>query len=326
MESNSLELKSARKTYSAIGLALTVVLLVATALQAVWFYLPGEDSWFVSSSTGFWLGSFLPLYLVAMPLGLWILKRLPRQTPADQKLSPGAFLGLIPMCFCVMYAGNILGNFLSSLLSGGTAENAVIDYAMDSNPIKVLFLVILAPLFEEFLCRKMVIDSTRCYGEKTAAFLSALVFGLMHQNLFQFFYAFALGYVFACVYLRTGRLRYTVILHGIINFMGSVAAPFILSKVDMEAMGNLDPSTTAEELMAFYNQVLPGLLMLLGYALILMGLSVTGLVLLLLKRKNMVWLPAERQLSPKDGIAAYWNVGLVIFILLCLGSCVLALM
>lgn len=326
MLSQSLELKAARKAYSTIGFALIAVLLVATLLQVLWFALPPEDSWFVSSSTGFWLGSFLPMYLVAMPLGILIMKRLPMQVPEDKKLSAGSLLGLIPICFCMMYAGNILGNLLSGWLSGGTAENAVLDYAMDSNPIKVLFLVILAPLFEELLCRKLVIDSTRQYGEKASAILSALVFGLMHQNLFQFFYAFALGYVFACVYLRTGRVRYTVILHGIINFVGSILAPYILSKFDMEALETLDPAATTEELMALYNQILPGLLLMLGYALLLIGLSIAGLVLLLVKRKEMVWVPASRQLSRKESFAAYLSVGMILFLVLCIGFCVLALL
>lgn len=326
MEPETVDLKTARKAYSSVGLSLTVVLIVTTLLQLAWFYLPGEGSWMTDTSTGYWLGSFLPMYLVAVPLGLLVMRPIPAEAPRQHKLSAKSFFTLLPICFCVMYAGNLLGNLLSMLLSGGNAENALLGYAMDTNPIKVLFMVILAPLIEEFICRKTVIDRTRCYGEKTAAFLSALVFGLMHQNLFQFFYAFALGYVFAYVYLRTGRLRYSVIFHAIINFMGGVIAPLLLSVLDMEALEALDPTAPTEELLALYADILPGLLLYMAYAFALFGLSIAGFVLILIKRKQMVWQEAPRQL-PRGQVfkTAYLNAGMIVYILLCLTACIFAL-
>ena len=46
------------------------------------------------------------------------------------------------------------------------------------------------------------------------------MFGLFHGNFGQFFYAFAVGSVFAYVALRTGGIRYTVVLHFLVNFFG----------------------------------------------------------------------------------------------------------
>ncbi len=327
MEPETLDLKAARKAHSVIGLSLVAFLLVTTLLQLAWFFLPGEGSWMTGTSLGNWLGTFLPQYLIALPLALLILKRVPAEAPDQRKLSGKAFFTLLPICFCVMYVGNMLGILLSGLLSGGTAENAVLDYAQDNHPVKILFMVILAPIFEELLCRKMIIDRTRRYGEKTAVVLSALVFGLMHQNLFQFFYAFALGYVFAYVYLRTGRLRYTIAFHCIINFMGGVIAPFLLSVVDLNTLMNLDPNASPEELAAILSDILPGLLLYMGYALLLVGLSITGFILILIKRKQMVWREAPQQLPKGQYVkTAYGNVGMIIYILLCLSACVFALL
>lgn len=327
MEPENLDLKAARKTHCVIGLSLTAYLLIATALQLAWFNLPGEGSWMTGTSLGFWLGTFLPQYLIALPLTLLILKQVPAEAPQQKELSGKAFFTLLPICFCVMYAGNLLGNLLSALLSGGTAENAILDYAMDNHPVKILFMVILAPIFEELLCRKMIIDRTRRYGEKTAVVLSALAFGLLHQNLFQFFYAFALGYVFAYVYLRTGRLRYSIAFHCIINFMGGVIAPFVLKVVDLETLMNLDPNAPPEELVTILSDILPGLLLYMGYALLLLGLSITGFVLILTKRKQMVWREAPQQLPKGQYVkTAYGNVGMIVYILLCLAACVLSLL
>lgn len=331
MDESTYELSPARKTFSRIGLALSAILVIATLCQLLWFAVPtaiwGEDNGVSASSWWLWLGTIVPLYLIAIPVGLLILRKLPAQAPEDHKLGSGKFLVLLPICFCLMYSGNLIGNFLSMLLSGGTAQNAVLDYAMDTNPLKVVVMVILAPLLEEYVCRKQIIDRTRQYGEKTAVFLSALVFGLLHQNLFQFFYAFGLGLVFAYIYVRTGRLRYPVLLHGIINFMGAVVAPWILSLIDMEALAAMDPNAPPEQVMALLQQILPGLMLMTLYSMLLIGMSIAGLVLIVTKRRQLIWKEAPEQL-PEDTAAktVYLNVGMILYILLCVASFVLALL
>ncbi len=325
------ELKTARKTFSRIGLALTVILLTATALQLVWVIVPrllwGKDNWFATSSWGLWLGTFVPMYLIAVPLGLLVLRKLPAQTPQDHPMGGKNAFVIFAISLCVMYAGNLIGTALSMILSGGTAQNAVVDYVSDNNPLKYVFVVILAPVIEEYVCRKQIIDRTRQYGEKTAVFLSGLTFGLLHQNFFQFFYAFGLGLIFGYVYIRTGRLRYTMLLHGIINFMGGVIAPWIVSLMDEEALNSLAPNATPEEVLAVYDKILPGMLLSSLYALFLIGMSITGLVLLILKCRKLIWKVGDAQLPAGTAVkTVYWNVGMVLYVLLCAASMVLALM
>ena len=325
------ELKTARKAFSRIGLAFSTVLLVSTALQVAWIIVPeliwGEDNWLNNSSWGLWLSAIIPMYLIAIPLGLLILRKLPAQKPQDHPMGGKNAFILFAISLCVMYAGNLIGTVLSMALSGGTAENAVVEYVSDTNPLKYLALVICAPVFEEFACRKQIIDRTRQYGEKTAVFLSALVFGLLHQNFFQFFYAFGLGLVFGYIYIRTGRLRYTMLLHGIINFMGGVVAPWIVTLTDTQALdpgsANMDPEAFA----AAYGKALLGIAVSGLYVLFLLGMSVTGLVFLCIKCRKLIWHPAERQLPAGTAVkTVYWNVGMVLYILLCAAAIVLALM
>ena len=319
-----------RRTFSHIGWAMFAILGINVLLQALFFYLPGilldQEGWFSDSSWDLWIGSFAPLYLVAIPCGLLLLKRLPAATPDDHPIGTRNFFLFIPICFFLMYTGSILGTLLSLLFSGGTAQNALEQYLSDNNPLRVLVIVILAPVLEEYVCRKQIIDRTAQYGEKLAVFLSALVFGLLHGNLFQFFYAFALGWVFGYIYIRTGRVRYTIILHSIVNFAGSVVAPWILSTVDVDAIANLDPALPPEEMLAFYQSILPELLLLLGYLLILLGLFVTGMIFLILRSNRLIWKESAAQL-PADGSVktVYGNVGMIVYTLLCLGLTVWAL-
>lgn len=331
MEETTYDLVPARKAFSRIGLALCAILVLASLAQLLWVLIPmaiwGRPNWAVDSSWGMWLGTFVPLYLVAIPVGLLIMRKLPAQAPQDNKLGGGNFFVFLPICFCLMYVGNLLGNFLSSLLSGGTAENAIVELAMDTNPLKVVFVVILAPLLEEYVCRKQIIDRTRQYGEKTSVFLSALVFGLLHQNLFQFFYAFGLGLVFAYIYIRTGRLRYSIILHSIINFMGSVFAPWLLSQVGEEVMMGIDPALPPEQQMVLYQEALPGLLLTVLYSLFLLGMSIAGLVLLIVKCRRLIWKQAPAQLPKKTAVkTVYLNVGMILYVLICIVTTVLSLL
>lgn len=325
------DLKPARKVFSRIGLAFCAILAVATVAQLAWVLIPqliwGEDNWMATSSWGFWLTSFVPLYAFAIPAGLLLLRKLPAQKPQEHKLPFTSFLVIFPVCVFFMISGSLLGNILSALLSGGTAENALNEYAMDTNPLKVVVMVILAPLLEEYVCRKQIIDRTLPYGEKTAVVLSAAVFGLLHQNLFQFFYAFALGLVFGYIYIRTGRLRYTVVLHAIVNFMGSVIAPWVLQLADMEAIAGMDPTMPTEQLIAVYMEILPGLLALLGYLFLYYGLAFAGFVLLIVMWRKQQWKSIDTQLPKGTAFrTVYLNVGMILYVLICVATTVLALL
>lgn len=329
MDELNVDLRTAKRRFSMVGFAF--VALVAAAILAQLLLLAvekliwGEAEPAAGASWWMWLQTFVPMYLVAFPVCFLMLRLgVPARAPERRSLTVRQFLMAIPICFCLMYGGNLVGTLLSLLLSGGTAVNAVQEYAMDQSPLKILVMVILAPLLEELICRKLLIDRIGRYGEKLTVLLSGLIFGLLHQNLFQFFYAFALGAVFAYIYIRTGKLRYTVILHAIINFMGSVIAPFVLSLLDMDAVNRLAGGQgSMEELLA----ILPGYLVLMAYSGVLLGLSVFGLVLLILKARRLPWKITAEQLPRQQALkAAFVNVGMIVYIALCLVMTVLALL
>ena len=185
-------------------------------------------------------------------------------------------------------------------------------------------MVVLENRLEELVFRKCLLDRLGRYGEKTPLLFSALCFGLFHMNLYQFFYATALGLVFGYVYLRSGRLRYPVFLHMIINFMGSVVAPWVLSCLDLEKLQAFSESTSPDPAVAM--ELLPGLLLYLGYLALLGTLFIAGLVLLIVFRKRVTFLPAAQELEPgKRFTVPYLNPGFILFFLVCAVMFVLAL-
>ena len=328
MENTVYNLKQPQKAFSRIGFALSAIVAVAFAAQFALAYIPrwiwGNDNWLDTTSWGFWIKSLVPMYVFAFPAGWLVMRKMPTHAPERHNLTFGKGILLFFIAQFIMYAGNIIGNLSAMILSGGKAQNAIAEYAMDTNPLKILVMVILAPLFEEFVFRKLLIDRTRAYGEKAAVFFSAITFGLLHQNFFQFFYAFGVGFAFAYIYVRTGKLRYTVIMHAVVNFMGAVIAPWIISQLDLNVL--MSGAMTEAEMMKVYADILPGLMLYLLYAFFLLGSAVTGLVLFIVFFKRFMWKWTEWQLPKNTAFKTiYVNAGVILFVVICLIFMVISL-
>ena len=197
-----------KRVFSRVGIGLCAMLVVVFIVQYLWFEIPdwvlGPENRLTVSSAWMWLGNIVPMYLLGMPVFLLVVRKVPAQSGPKEPLGANRFWILLPICFFFMYSGNIIGNLLAAILSGGTAVNPIEDVLMDNHPLKFLMTVILAPVLEEYVFRRQIIDKLRGYGEKTAVLISALLFGLFHLNLYQFVYAFGLGILFGYMYAPGG--------------------------------------------------------------------------------------------------------------------------
>ena len=82
--------------------------------------------------------------------------------------------------------------------------------------VDFLLVSIMAPMFEEWLCRGMVLRGLLNSGRMKPAWaivISALFFALIHMNPWQAVPAFVLGCLFGYVYYRTGSLKLTMLMH-----------------------------------------------------------------------------------------------------------------
>lgn len=208
-------------------------LLVATAVSALCpslLDLPGAT----------WALSLLPMYLVAMPLSLLLFRLVPRKELARKDMSLPTWLALLSFCFALTYLGSIIGVVLNAILgffSGNVPTNDLQSTALESPVwVTLIFVGILAPILEEIFFRKLLVDRLAFYGDLPAILISGIAFGLVHGNFYQFFYAAAVGIVFGYIYIRTGKLRYTVGLHMAVNLVGSVYTSAMYGKIDMELL------------------------------------------------------------------------------------------
>ena len=291
-----------RRHYSRIGLACFVFLAASfiaqlAAVLAVRLLAPQllQAGWF---ATGL---SFLAMYLVGFPLYILLLPRAPEQLPERQKLGGvGEFLICLLMCIGILYPLNYLGQWVTRLLAdilGGSGASMLDAYlgSMDLWSV-ALFAVILAPIMEELAFRKLLLDRMRTIDRPGAILFSALAFGVFHGNPGQFFYAFGVGILFGCIYTRTGRVIYTILLHILVNAIGSLVPLLLMQDIpDLEGLlgqGAENVPALLENLPALFGLGAFGLLILCG--------TVAGIILLIRRFPRLL----ER--GPGDRLGEPW--------------------
>ena len=314
-------LKQTRRDFSRIGASLCLMVVIwyalATVLEGALYAAVGGKGEAPNWVT--YVGSGVPLYLIAMPIAVMLMGKSTVIETRKFDMKPGLFFKLLLMCLPMMWAGSVFGSMLSMVLPNGEATDRVADLAMQTNIWNVVFLVIVGPIFEEWLFRKQLIDHTRKYGEKTAILLSGLAFGLFHMNLFQFFYAFLLGLMFGYVYTRTSKLRYSTAMHMIINFNGGVLAPWVLTRVDLDQLEKVSEAAengNAAAMEQWASQNVEGLAIMLVYFALYGAVILAGFVLLIRNFKKFEFYTAPEEL-PRGTRAktVCGNVGMIMFIM-----------
>lgn len=312
----------ARRRFSAVGVALLVmvglwIVLVEvfnTLVVSFWptHHIPG---WVAYATSG------AALYLIAMPVARLILGTVPALPTRRFKLGARRTFELFAICLPIMVGGNIIGTLLSSVISGGQSSNRIVEAVTTNGLISnALYMVVLAPILEEWLFRKQIIDRTRVYGERTAILLSALAFALFHLNLYQFFYAFGIGILFAYVYTRTSMLRYSWLLHALINFNGAVLAPLMLRMVESMGAAASDPTAmlgmSSGDMM---QQLGPGWMVFSAYGLLIIGLLIAGIVLLITRWRRREFYIAPLELPRGTAVrTAFVNPGMLGYVIVAL--------
>ena len=82
----------------------------------------------------------------------------------------------------------------------------------------LLSVSIFAPLFEEWLCRGLVLRGMlQKLNPFSAIAVSAAFFAVLHMNPWQAIPAFLLGLLFGYVYYKTGSLKLTMLMHCVNN-------------------------------------------------------------------------------------------------------------
>lgn len=327
------EMDLAKKQLSKLGFYFLIGTIVIYALQYAFMALIQwcMPQW-MENMTGSLIVSMAPLYLLGMPILIALVRRMPATAPAKHRMKGWQFLLALIMCFGVMYLANYAGVFLTFLISlfkGAAVSNDIMVIATTANMgVTFVIMVLIAPVYEEYIFRKLIVDRTIRYGQGVAVVLSGLMFGLFHGNLNQFVYAMALGMFLAFLYLKTGELKITIGIHMLVNFMGSVVSVLLLKAIRYEELIALQENMTSPEeytnqLMQLVMDNLAGYVAYMGYALLIFGSIIAAIVLFIVFRKRLVLEKGElvipkgkrfRTIILNPGMAAYCIFWLVMII------------
>lgn len=313
MEQTKGTVQKARAQYSHALLNLAIygvfcLLVIMLLFQAAGALL-GTNQLSVEVKYGIQFGA---MYLLGLPFYLFLSKSIPADPPEKHTLKLWQFLLIIPCLVCLMYAGNLIGvmvNGLIALLIGIHTESTVLFDKVfgESGYLMVIVAVMGAPIVEELLFRKVLIDRIRRFGNGTAILLSGFFFGMFHGNLTQFFYTMFVGLMFAFIYVRTGRVIYTILLHMTINFLGG-GMPYLIHAdkvIEMLRAKNVAGILTNTPFMI--------------YMYVMLMMAVTGLVLLLLfRRRFKVDEPIEPLPEGQHRSAVFCNAGFWIMTAFCI--------
>lgn len=208
----------------------------------IWFMITKSYKWFLYDIVGkvfpdvvnMCISTMLVPYAIALPVFLFIIKKMPVKK-FEQK---GFSMKHLAMAFIIQSGYSfpvcVIVNIICTILGFGTGSGMAT--ALQNNYwFYVFILLIFNPIFEELLFRKYVLERLLPHGETFAIILSAIMFALPHsisQGIPQMFYTFILGCVWSYVTVKSGKLRYAIVLHGISNLWGSFL-PLFLSKSTM---------------------------------------------------------------------------------------------
>ena len=262
---------------------------VAAVLAARW-----AAPQLLSDPVFLWTLSTLSVYGAGFPLFFLIAGKLPPPPEPEPKrpLGPARFFQVYLIGLALLYLSNLVTLFLLELVGmvrGEPVSNPVENIQEYPVVLNLVLGCLVAPVIEEVMFRKVLLDRLRPYGDKFAIAASALCFGLFHGNFNQIPYAAALGLVFGYVALRTGCLWQTILLHAMVNFIATGLIPLL-------------------ELWGDWGEAVLGVLV--------MGAILLGVVFLIVRRRELRFAPGQYGLTPGRTWRLFFeNPGVIVFCL-----------
>lgn len=234
--------------------------------------------------------AFVFLNVIPIAIGMAVLK-FPFKERFKSLYAKPKYAGRAIGMFPAMYGAAMLMQFLTLFLAWlietlfpGTrvsdsfnATQSLLSGDLASAIVRAVQAVIFAPILEELWFRGLVLESLRPYGNGFAIFVSAILFGITHANLAQFFYATAIGFFLAYIAIHTGSIIVPMILHAMMNGISSITSLII---ADPEVTDYLTQAGITDELPPVTST---SVMIYLIWNVIVMLLMVVGIIMLIVK-------------------------------------------
>lgn len=143
------------------------------------------------------------------------------------RISFRGFILLVPLGICVCLGITKLVTIFPIDNIIGSYEEVVDSYNQSSIELRALVLCVLVPIAEELVYRGMFYKRLKEYFDTTiAAYIAAILFGVVHMNLVQGLYAFLCALILIYVYEKYKTIFASIFLHMVVNTMALVSGEF----------------------------------------------------------------------------------------------------
>lgn len=214
----------------------------------------------------------------------------------QKKMTFPAFISLLFVFMSFQLPTMIMYSAGEALLNlfGFSVETAMESASANSTTFSMMVYVgFFAPFFEEFIFRGFVMraySKTNC-GKFLAIVMSASIFGIMHGNPVQIFYAAAVGVVLGYTAMEYGII-WSILLHFLNNFVFGDVTTFLFKMLPETAANILD---------------------IVIFAVFFLG----GILVLILNSKKIVAYVRENVCDKRYILRSFLSVPLIIFAAIC---------
>ena len=175
----------------------------------------------------------IPEIILLIPALLYVLVLRPKTVDGVSMsvVSPTTTILTVVLTFLIMPLVMFI-NSITSLFAENSVDT-VLNYIVNNNPLwlNLVIIALLPAVVEEFIFRGLIFNGYKRRNPFMAILLSAALFGLIHMNINQFSYAFAIGVIFGFMAYATGSLLPSILSHFIINGTSVVISHLSADKV-----------------------------------------------------------------------------------------------
>ncbi len=178
---------------------------------------------------------FVSQALVAAPGAVYLWLNRKQCTVAEQlrfhKIRPVNVVLLVLLTYCILPLMAVINSV--SLQFTDNAVSGMMTSVTGNYPLfaGVIGIALVPCILEESVYRGIFFNTFRKINVRRGILLSGLLFGLMHMNLNQFCYAFAMGCIFAIVIEATDSILSTMIMHFVLNANSTILL-YVLTKLE----------------------------------------------------------------------------------------------
>ena len=204
-------MENIKKTFSRIGLSYITINIIGLLLLFIFTISMTRTMPQMASNKSLLLGlSVFTQFIIPLPILYFLLKKIKTTHISKKSLSLKTFLIYICITLALMNIGSFIGSGITEII-GIFKVNDI------ANPLANF-------VTNDTLWASLIVTSIIT---GISILISALMFGLYHANLNQLIYSLLVGGFFAAVYVKTGNVIYTILLHMAANFTGSIVTTSI---------------------------------------------------------------------------------------------------